>query len=73
MKWGVQQPLEERRAHINALRASRKAAGVCIYDRRDKGGPEHGAPVKGGRCQECWDKKTASAERIRQERRNEGS
>lgn len=73
MKWGVQQSPEERAAGARARHAARRAAGHCIYDRRDHGGPEHGPPVKGSRCQVCWDKKVESHSRKREERRKASS
>jgi hypothetical protein len=45
------------------LHAERKARGECIYDRRDQGGPAHGKPVSGGRCQVCLDARRASEKR----------
>lgn len=71
MKWGVQQTPADRRNAVLALHASRRAAGYCIYDRRDRGGPAHEAPVKGGRCQACWERKIESAARKRKERESE--
>jgi hypothetical protein len=48
------------------LRDERAAAGLCIYDRRDTGGPAHGPPVKAKRCQECYEGVRTSKKRRKQ-------
>lgn len=42
---------------MRARRIRLRAANICVN------GITHGPPVKGGRCQPCWDKKKAAERR----------
>ena len=47
------------REAVKSARAERRALGVC------ENNADHGAAVKGGRCQRCWDKKLAGERKPR--------
>lgn len=55
---------------VKALHARRRELGLCIYDPRELGRPEHGPIFKAGRCEPCYAKTRESNIRRRREGRS---